>query len=407
MGVLEESPGSAGADIPVTGWCDPAFAPVADAFRENFASRGELGAGVSVSVGGRVVVDLAGGWRDQARTRPWTTDTLVNVFSVGKGLTTAVVAGLVAEGRLDVEEPVSRWWPEFAAAGKGSTTVVQLLSHQAGLPAVHHRLPRRAMLDHALMAEVLALEEPWWEPGTRHGYHVNTFGFLVGELVRRASGSTVGALLDERFVRPLDADVHIGLPDSEHPRVADFVWTEASAPVVEQSEAAVTQVDLSTLTVDQLMEFNAYRNPPGFSGIGFVNTPEWRRAEIPSTNAHASATGVQRVYAALAGALSGSSGEPVVARSVLELFTTERVNGEDAVLHRPSRFGLGFQLSQPQRPLGPGPRAFGHFGAGGSLGFADPDLGLAFGYVVNLMGPRWQNPRNGALIEALSACLSS
>jgi CubicO group peptidase (beta-lactamase class C family) len=406
MGVVEESPGQPTSGVPVSGWCDPAFAPVTEAFRDNFVSRGELGAGVSISVGGRVVVDLAGGWRDQARTRPWTTDTLVNVFSVGKGLTAAVVAALVAEGRLDVDAPVSRWWPDFGAAGKGEVTVAQLLSHQAGLPAVHDRLPRRAMLDHELMAQILALEEPWWEPGTQHGYHVNTFGFLVGELVRRASGSTVGTLLREHFGQPLDADVHIGLPDSEHGRVADFVWTEAAAAAIEQGEAGLTQLDLSSLTVDQLMEFNAYRNPPGFSGIGFVNAPEWRRVEIPSTNGHASATGVQRVYAALAGALFGHSEAPVVPRSVLELFTTEQVNGDDVILHRPSRFGLGFQLTQPQRPLGPGPHAFGHFGAGGSLGFADPDLGLAFGYVVNLMGPRWQNPRNGALIEALSACLA-
>lgn len=405
MGVVEGSSGPPAAGVPVSGWCDPAFTPVAEAFRDNFSSRGELGAGVSISVGGRVVVDLAGGWRDRARTRPWTTDTLVNVFSVGKGLTAAVVAGLVAEGRLDVDAPVSRWWPEFGAAGKDAVTVAQLLSHQAGLPAVHDVLPQRAFLHHDLMAQVLALEEPWWAPGTAHGYHVNTFGFLVGELVRRASGSTVGGLLRDRFAGPLDADVHIGLPETEDVRVADFVWTEVAAAVAEQAEAAMANFDVSALTTEQLMEHNAYRNPPGFSGIGFVNTPEWRRVEIPSTNGHASATGVQRVYAALAGAWSGHASAAVVPRSVMELFTTEQVSGEDLVLHRPSRFGLGFQLTQPQRPLGPGPRAFGHFGAGGSLGFADPDLGLAFGYVVNLMGPRWQNPRNGALIEALSACL--
>lgn len=406
MGAVEGTTDELAAHAPVSGWCDPAFAAVAEAFRDNFVSRGELGAAVSISVGSRVVVDLAGGWQDRDRTQPWRTDTLVNVFSVGKGLTAAVVAGLVADGLLDADVPVSHWWPEFSAAGKGSVTVAQLLSHQAGLPAVHDRLPRRAMLDHDLMAQILALEEPWWEPGTSHGYHVNTFGFLVGELVRRASGSTVGTLLRERFGGPLEADVHIGLPSSEHSRVADFVWTEVAAATVEQAESAMAQFDVSTLSTEQLMEFNAYRNPLGLSGLGFVNTPEWRRVEIPSTNGHASATGVQRVYAALTGALGGHAQQPVVPRSVLERFTTEQVNGDDAVLHRPSRFGLGFQLTQPQRRLGPGPRAFGHFGAGGSLGFADPDLGLAFGYVVNLMGPRWQNPRNGALIEALSACLA-
>lgn len=403
MGAAEGASGDPAGEIPVSGWCDPAFAPVADQFRENFSARGELGAAVSISVGGRVVVDLAGGWRDQARTRPWTTDVLVNVFSVGKGLTAAVVACLVAEGRLDVDAPVSRWWPEFSYAGKGEVTVAQLLSHQAGLPSVHDPLPARAMLNHGLMAQVLAAEEPWWEPGTRHGYHVNTFGFLVGELVRRAAGTTVGALLRERFGEALGADVHIGLRPAEDSRVADFSWAVNDVPV---DDPGAVRADVSMLSADQLMEYNAYRNPPGLSGISFVNSTEWRRVEIPSTNGHASATGVQRVYTALAGALGGRISAAVVPRPVMELFTTQQVDGEDLILHRPSRFGLGFQLTQPQRPLGPGPRAFGHFGAGGSLGFADPDLDLGFGYVVNLMGPRWQNPRNGALIEALCACLA-
>ena len=406
MGADDGSAAGDAGDIPVSGWCDPAFAPVAEAFRENFASRGELGAGVSISVRGRVVVDLAGGWRDLDRTRPWTTDTLVNVFSVGKGLTAAVVAGLVAEGVLDVEVPLARWWPEFAVAGKDEVTVAHLLSHQAGLPALHEPQPAGSMLDHDFMARALAAEVPWWEPGSAHGYHVNTFGFLIGELVRRATGSTVGRLLHESWAEPLEADVHIGLAARDDARVADFVWAAEGTPVPEQVVAAVPNLDLSSLTGDQLMEYNAYRNPPGLSGMGYVNTQEWRRVEIPSTNGHASASGVQRMYSALAGGLGGRLALPPVPRSVLEIFTAERVSGEDLVLHRPSRFGLGFQLTQPQRPLGPGPRPFGHFGAGGSLGFADPDLDLGFGYVVNLMGPRWQNPRNGALIEALSTCLA-
>jgi CubicO group peptidase (beta-lactamase class C family) len=388
---------SAPAEVPVSGRCDAAFAAVGDQFRENFASRGELGAAVSISVKGRLVVDLVGGWRDQERTRPWTPDTLVNVFSVGKGLTATVVAVLVADGVLDVAERVTRWWPEFSASGKEEVTLAHLLSHRAGLPAIRDPLPERAMLDHGLMAGVLAEERPWWEPGTKHGYHVNTFGFLVGEVVRRSAGLTVGRLLRQRLAGPLEADVHIGLADSDHARVADFIWSlpGPGAPPA----AALVPPDQSVLSLDQLMEYNAYRNPPGLSGMGTVNTPEWRRAEIPSTNGHASATGIQRVYAALAGPA------PVVPGEVLDLFTTEQVRGQDAVLHRPSRFGLGFQLTQEERRLGSGPRAFGHFGAGGSLGFADPDLGVGFGYVVNLMGPRWQNPRNGALLEALTSCL--
>ncbi|HVA42330.1 MAG TPA: serine hydrolase domain-containing protein [Acidimicrobiales bacterium] len=386
-------------DTPLAGWCDPAFGAVREEFAENFRSRGELGAALCVSVGGRVVIDLTGGWADAARTRPWSPDTLVNVFSVGKALSAVVVAVLVANGTLDVEERVRRYWPEFGGQGKEDVTLRELLSHQAGLPAVRGSLPERAMLDQDLMASVLAHERPWWKPGTAHGYHVNTFGFLVAEVVRRASGLTVGQLLRRRVAEPLGADVHIGLPASEHARVAEFVWSSpGSSP--EPAPPDVAPVDPALLTEEQRMEYNAYRNPPGLSGIGWVNMAEWRSTEIPSTNGHASARGVARVYTALA-----AGGGGIVPSAVLDLFTTEVVAGEDRVLHRPSRFGLGFQLTQPERPLGPGARSFGHFGAGGSLGFADPDRRLAFGYVVNAMGPRWQNPRNRALLDAVAAGL--
>lgn len=364
----------------IDGICDARFKPVRDAFAANFAERGERGAAVCVMVGGRVVADLWGG-------DGWTAGTLVNIFSVGKGLTALVAARLMAGGRLDVDAPVSRYWPEFAAAGKTAVTVRQLLSHQAGLPAVRRPLPAGAMLDWATMTEALAEQEPWWQPGTAHGYHCNTFGFLVGEVVRRAGGRTVGELLRTEIAGPLGADVHIGLPAAEHHRVSPFVWT-ASRP----------EVELATLTEDQLMEYNTYFNPAGISGTGVVNTAAWRSAELPSTNGHGTARGVARVYAAV---VDGTLVDP----GTLAEVTTEQVYGQDRILHRPSRFGLGFQLTQPERPLGPNPGAFGHFGAGGSLGFCDPEADLAFGYVMNEMGPRWQNPRNRALVDAVYGCL--
>jgi CubicO group peptidase (beta-lactamase class C family) len=378
----------------VEGSCDPGFAPVRDAFRGNFGDRGELGGAVCVMVDGRVVVDLRGGWADPDRRRRWRPDTLVNVFSVGKGLVAACAARLAGQGRLDLDATVASCWPEFGAAGKDAITVRQLLSHQAGLPAVGRRLPPGSMLDWPVMTAALAAQEPWWEPGTGHGYHVNTFGFLVGEVIRRSTGSTVGTVLREEIAGPLGADVHIGLPASQHQRVATFAWP--GPPPAEEEPPGLEPA--------RLMEHNAYFNPGGLAGAGVINTRTWRAAEVPSANAHGTARGVARVYAALAagGTLDGTV---IADPAAVAAASAEQVCGQDLVLHRPSRFGLGFQLTQPERPLGPGQAAFGHFGAGGSLGFCDPQSGVAFGYVMNQMGPRWQSPRTRALVDAVYACL--
>ena len=377
----------------IDGVCDPRFAAVRDAFVANFAERGELGAAVALTVGGRVVVDLWGGWADGERRRPWRRDTLVNFFSVGKGLSAVCAHRLVERGLVDLDAPMARYWPEFAAAGKEAITLRQVLSHRAGLPAVREPLADGAMLDWSAMTRALERQAPWWAPGTAHGYHVNTFGYLVGEVVRRVAGTTLGAMLRAEVAGPLGADVHIGLPVSEHGRVADIVWPGGR-------EVA----EVPSLAADQVMRWNTYWNPPGLSGAGWVNTAAWRVAEIPSTNGHGTARGVARVYAALAhgGAIDGVH---VLAAPVLDAAVVEHSSGPDLVVRRPSRFGLGFQLTQPERPLGPNAGGFGHFGAGGGLGFCDPEAGIAFGYVLNDMGPSWQSPRTRALVEAVYACL--
>ena len=379
----------------VIGSCDRRFRPVQEAFERNFAEHGEVGAAACLVVDGRPVVDIWGGLAGPATGRPWEADTLVDVFSVGKGLLAVCVARLVGEGRLDVDAPVARYWPEFAAAGKPDVTVRQLLSHQAGLPAVRRRLPPGAMYQWETMTAALAEQRPWWTPGEGHGYHTNTFGFLVGELVRRVTGSTVGGYFAEVVARPLGVDAHIGLPVAEHPRVATFLWPSP----------APAEVEPAGLSEPELMEYNAYWNPAGFSGAGVVNTAAWRSAEIPSSNAHATARAVAWVYAAVGAGGTSSDGYVVAAADALTEAAREQVYGPDLVLHRPSRFGLGFQLTQSERPLGPNAGAFGHFGAGGSLGFCDPEAGVAFAYVMNEMGPRWQNPRNRALIDAVYRCL--
>jgi CubicO group peptidase (beta-lactamase class C family) len=384
----------------IGGWCDARFNSVRDAFAANFAERGETGAAACLTVHGAVVADLWGGWASREPDRPWQQDTLVNAFSVGKGLIATCVARLIGEKRLDADAPVARYWPEFGAAGKEVVTLRQLLSHQAGLPALRAPMPAGSVFDWPVMVGALAAEPPWWPPGSGHGYHANTFGFLAGEVIRLVTGMTVGAMLRREIAGPLGADVHIGLPAAEHGRVAEFLMRGTAG------QDGGTRPDASGAggLPDDRMINNAYFNPPDLSGVGVINTAAWRAAEVPSANAHATAAGVARVYAALAGG-GAVDGVRVVDSGALATCVAEQVRGEDLVLRRPSRFGLGFQLTQPERPLGPGPRAFGHFGFGGGVGMCDPDAGVAFGYVTSQMGPRWQNPRNRALIDAVFACL--
>ncbi len=364
-----------------------------DALRENLAHRGELGAAVAVIVAGRPVVDLWCGSADEARSRPWREDTVVNAFSVGKALAGLCVLMLVSRGLLDLDEPVSRRWPEFAAAGKEAITVRQLLSHQAGLAAIGPQLPDGALYDWGLVTRALAEQQPWWTPGTGHGYHVHTFGFLTGELVRRTAGEPIGSFLRREVAEPLHAEVSFGLEARKRARRAEYV--------IDASLRARFAGPRRTPVDGRLYE-RAYMNPPGATGIGTVNTAAWQDAELPSANLHTNARSVARVYDALVG------GAPaLVDREVLRQATAQSAGGPDLVLGRPSCFGLGFQLTQPERPLGPNEGSFGHFGAGGSLGFADPRAGVAFGYVMNHGGPQWQDPRNRALIDAVYAALDA
>ncbi len=377
----------------IAGTCDARFAAVREALGENVAHRGELGAAVAVIVEGRTVVDLWCGWADAARSRPWLEDTVVNVFSVGKALAALCVLMLVSRRSLDLDEPVSRCWPQFAAAGKEAITVRELLSHRAGLPAIERDLPEGALYDWELMTQALAEQMPWWTPGEGHGYHVHTFGYLAGELVRRVSGEPIGSFLRRELAGALGAEVSYGLAPRDRARRAEYVFDLALSSRAERTRRT---------PVDTRLRERAYLNPPGATGVGAVNTAAWQEGELPSANLHADARGIARVYAALL-----SDGRAIVDGAVLRQAISEAAAGDDLVLGRPSRFGLGFQLSQPERPLGPNPDSFGHFGAGGSVGFADPQARLAFAYVMNRGGPGWQDPRNRALIDALYEALGA
>jgi CubicO group peptidase (beta-lactamase class C family) len=379
---------------PTSGTCDASFVAVREAFENNFIEHGEIGAAVHITVDGVSVVDIWAGYSTPAKDRIWQDHQLVNAFSVGKGITAVIAAQCVARGEFEYETLVTDVWPEFGTQGKEILTIRDLLGHRAGIPALRERLPRGAMFDWLQMTSALATERPWWEPGAAHGYHVNTFGFLIGEVIRRATGTTVGQLIQRDIASPLEADVYLGAPSHLHARMADFEW-----PGGVPSEDVPVGMDEA-----QTMQFNTYSNPSGLSGAGVVNSAQWREAEMPSTNMHASARGVSRLYTALAAGGTHENVE-VIPREVLDVSVSEVSQGDDQVLGRVSRFAHGFQIPIPERGFGPHSESFGHYGAGGSVGFADPISRVGFGYVMNQMGPRWQNPRNKALIEALYSCL--
>ena len=410
------SPGT--RSVPFGGHVDAAFAALGDAFRSNFepAVDGscDLGAALCLIVDGQVVVDCWGGWRDTDGRTPWERDTLVNAYSVLKPVAAALALRLVERGMLDLDAPVADVWPGFAQAGKAATTLRQVLAHRAGLPAARPVLPDAAMYDWDAMCAALAVSEPWWEPGTAHGYHVNTFGFLVGEPVRRVTGLRFGSALREHVAGPLDLDLHVGVAEVDDARLAQI---DSPSP---QSLVAGAPAELRDREGEgrsgrgdgaaaggagaderRLMLAHTYLNPPGVSGIGTVNTVEWRRAAIPSTNGHATARANAGFYAAL---LPGAAG-PLLSREMLCEAASVHSDGHDLILDRPSRFGLGFALHQEARPVGATPSAFGHYGYGGSLGFADPDAGVAFAYLINRPGDRWQNPRTRGLLDAVRYCL--
>jgi CubicO group peptidase (beta-lactamase class C family) len=340
------------------------------------------------------VVDLAGGWSDEARRARWRQDTLVDFYSVGKAFVALLALRHVDAGRIGLDDPIATVWPEFAAEGKDAATLRHGLCHRAGVPAIRRPLSNDDLWDWDAMAGALARTVPWWEPGTRHAYHTNTYGHLVGEVVRRLGRASCRDQLAD-LAAGVGADVHVGVPVSDAHRCAEVLFMAPGGDI----ERPAQHVDFAALEGDRLMEMLSYFNPSGYSSMGVVNTPEWRRAEVPSTNGHGTAAGVARIYAALL--------EPgrLLSGDLLSEATRPQSEGFCPILHEEVTFGLGFKPTVPRRPFGPNPHSFGHFGTGGAVGFADPDAGVAFGYVMNHVIPRWQSTRNRALIEALYRAL--
>ena len=386
------------ADVHIEGTCDPRFARVKEAFAENLERRNEYGAAAAVTIDGRMVVDLWGGYADKARTRPWTRDTLANVFSTTKGLTAICAHRLAAESKLDFDAPVARYWPDFAQKDKGRITVRQLLNHRAGLPAVHERLKAESYYDWNYMVGLLAAERPFWEPATRHGYHAITFGWLVGEVIRRITGKSVGSYLRDELAGPLGLDCHIGLGAADDDRCAEIRQAPPPAP------GEFNLFDYATKNRDSLTA-KVFLNPSNGLRSEVINSAGWRAAEIPAANGHTTARALARLYGALACG-GGIDGVRVMTPEQITNCYREESYGTDEVLLITTRFSSGFMLTQPNDQWGPNAHTFGHPGAGGSLGFADPEAKVGFGYTMNKMGSGIIiDPRARALFDALYASL--
>ncbi|MBM7173632.1 beta-lactamase family protein [Streptomyces sp. G44] len=391
-------------DVPggVHGTVDAGFEPVRDAFVRNFGERGERGAAVAVYRDGRKVVDLWGGVRDVDGNEdaPWEPGTAQVIRSATKGVAAAALLLLHQRGELDLEAPVGAYWPEFKAHGKDGVLVRHVLTHRAGVPALDRPLTPAEALDPDLAAAVVAAQAPFWEPGTDHGYHAQTYSWLTGELVRRVTGRAVGEWIDAEIARPHGLGLWVGLPEAEAARAGRMGRIEPppTAPgglrTRPKRNVAQAYADPASLT---RRAFGAIDPLPD------ENDPAYRAAALPASNGIATADGLARFYAALTGEVDGVA--PLFTPETVDAARAEASAGPDRVLVVPTRFGLGYMLHGGASPL-LAPGSFGHPGRGGALGFADPESGIAFGYVTNGMNKGvTADPRAQALVTALRAAL--
>ncbi len=381
----------------VEGSCDQRFELVREEFERNFAERGEIGASVCVTLEGRTVVDLWGGLADPATGRPWERDSITHVWSNTKGATALCLHVLIDRGEVELDAPVSRYWPEFAAAGKEGVSVRMLLAHQAGLAAVRTPLPPSGMYDWELMTAVLAAETPFWEPGTRNGYHALTFGYLVGELVRRVSGRSLGTFFKEEVAGPLGIDFWIGLPESEESRVA---------PVIPAAPDPATFGDFERLAFSDPTSLPGliFANSGGYMMPGECDSRAGHTAEMGAVGGQTNGRGLAGMYAPLA-----NGGGPLVSEAaVVRMGSVASATSVDATLLAPTRFGLGFVKAIDNRALPLvnasiilSEAAFGHTGMGGSIGFCDTGPRMSFGYAMTAMGSGLGiNERGQSLVDA-------
>ncbi len=369
------------------------FEPVRTAFATNFATRGEVGAACCVYLHGRPVVDLTGGRFAPDSHARYDRDTLQMVASATKGALAICALRLAERGELDLDSPVARYWPEFAAAGKAEVPVRALLSHRVGLPFVEPALSLEEIRAWQPAVTALAAQRPAWAPGTAHGYHPLTYGWLVGEVLARITGATPGELIRREIAEPLGLDLWVGLPEALVPRVSPML------PVV-RDPAAPPDALVVLLSDPTSFAFRSFFMTSGL--LGAMNDPTLWAAQLPAANGISTAQALAAMYAACIGELDGVQ---LLGPETLRDAMVQQSAGEDLVIGSLTRFGTGFQLSFPRRPMA-GEGSFGHYGLGGSVGFAHPQRGLAFGYVVNQMLPGGAvDPRSAALVAATLACV--
>ena len=386
----------------VNGVVAEGFEPVREAFAANFAVRGDRGAAVTVYRDGHRVVDLWAGTKDVDGTAPWQRDTAQIVRSATKGVAAAVLLLLAQRGELDLDAPVGEYWPEYKTAGKERTLVWHLLAHRAGVPVLDRPLTPAQAADPVQGAAAVAAQAPVWEPGTDHGYHAQTYSWLTGELVRRVTGRSIGEWIADEIAGPVGADLWVGLPSGAAGRVGRVAQMEAPP----SADAGVLRVRPKRSVSE------AYANPDSLTRRAFgaitpmpdENDPAYRAAVLPASNGIATADGLARFYASLIGEVDG--GARLFTSETVEPARTERSSGPDRVLVVGTRFGLGYMLHGSASPL-LSEGSFGHPGRGGALGFADPDSGIAFGYVTNSFRKSvTADPRAQALVRAVRTALS-
>jgi CubicO group peptidase (beta-lactamase class C family) len=350
---------------------------LAPLFEENFTRFGELGAAVSIWQDEKPIVDLYGGFRDARREQPWTADTIVLIWSATKGLGSACLLHALQEHKIDIDQRVAKFWPQFAQAGKADITIAQLLSHQAGLVAFDSSVD---VLDYTAVIAALEMQAPLWPPGTAHGYHARTFGFLLDELVRRVARKTLSEYWREIFAQPLKLDIWIGLPEQENARTATVYAAKAGKPPEPESF-------YRDLTKSGTLARKAFTSPHGLHAVSAMNSPTIRAQPIVSFGGIGSASSLAKFYAMLANG-GQLDRQEFFSREALRWMTTTLIDGIDRVFQIPTAFSVGFmkdsKLSE-RRIFGRSTLAFGHPGAGGSHAFADPENKISFSYVMNQM----------------------
>ncbi|MEQ8858633.1 MAG: serine hydrolase domain-containing protein [Pseudomonadales bacterium] len=357
----------------ISGRLDERFQPVADAFLQGFEEGRDVGASLAVFIDGAPVIDVWHGHVDRAGTIPWREDTLVCMFSVTKAMAAVCLLQAVARGQVELDAPVADCWPEFAGQGKTGITLRHLLSHRAGLVGFHQPVDRDILYDWDRVTAALAAETPWWNPGEKHGYHARTFGFLVGEVLRRRTGRSIGEWFRAEVAEPLGLDFAIGLPERDLARCAEMLPARLR-PGVKQDLPPGTREMLRRFGDASTATGAAFQNPS--MGAGYMNSAKFRRAEIPAANGHGTARAAAGMYDRLATLLEAD---------VLAEATSTQSIGPDEVLRSTTHFGLGFMLHHDDTPVGLRSGSFGHAGAGGSMAFRDPAAGISFCFAMNQM----------------------